>query len=86
MSAISLSFLKDIVVVKLPAQHPWTHVNVLLGVDARRQASLCVVAVGDTTAEVPQGSVQHPGGFQVGRVDQVVATLGVETDPLAVGR
>lgn len=62
-----------------------TYIDVLLVVDQRRQASLGVVAIGNVTAEVPQGSVQHPGCFQVGRVHQVVAALWVQTDPLTVG-
>lgn len=63
-----------------------SYIHVLLIVNERRHPSVSIFPIGHLAAEVPQSSVQEPRWFQVGSVDQVVATFRMEANPLAVDR
>ena len=61
-----------------------THTQLLLTGEERRHAPLAVLPIRDLTGDVPEGPVQHPRRLQVRGVHQVVATLWMYADPLAV--
>lgn len=58
--------------------------HVMLVLDQRGHPPVSVSPGGHVAGEVPQGSVEDPGGLQVRRVHQVVGTLRVVLDPSAV--
>lgn len=51
------------------------HLQLLLILNKGQQSTVTVFPICNVTAEMPKGSVQHPGWLQVGRVHQVVATF-----------